>query len=50
MCKWAGIAIWVGAIVEGMVGSISTDAMQICLSIGVAIFAIGLDFGIRNKK
>lgn len=50
MCKLAGTVIWVAAILGGTVGSLSPDAIQICISIGVALYAIGADFGIRNKK
>lgn len=50
MCKLAGIAIWSSAMVGKIVGSLSPDATQICISIGVALYAIGADFGIRNKK
>lgn len=50
MRKLAGIAICIGAIFGRMIGSISTDTMQICISIGVALWAMGIDSDILNKK
>lgn len=50
MCKLVGTAIWVAAIFGKVAGNLSNDALQICVSIGAALYAIGADFGIRNKK
>ena len=50
MCKLVGTIIWFAALLGYIVGNISSDTMQICVSIGGALFAIGADFGIRNKK